>query len=143
MQLKMLQAKLHRVRLTDACLDYEGSCGIDEALLDASGIRPFQHIEIYNIGNGARLTTYAIRAARDSGIISLNGAAARLGLPGDLLIVAAYAEFTAEELESHEPKIVLVDERNRPRLANQSAADASADRNSARARPIKRTTELA
>ncbi len=115
MQLKMLQAKLHRVRLTEADLNYEGSCGIDEVLLEASGIRPFQHIEIYNVSNGSRFTTYAIRAARDSGVISLNGAAARRGLPGDLLIIAAYADFTPAELEHYEPKVVLVDERNRPR----------------------------
>jgi aspartate 1-decarboxylase len=116
MQLKMLQAKLHRVRLTEADLNYEGSCGIDDALLEASGIRPLQHIEIYNVSNGARFTTYAIRAERNSGTISLNGAAARLGMPGDLLIIAAYSHFTPAELESHEPRVVLVDERNRPRL---------------------------
>jgi aspartate 1-decarboxylase len=115
MQLKMLQAKLHRVRLTEADLNYEGSCGIDELLLEASGIRAFQHIEIYNISNGARFTTYAIRAGRDSGMISLNGAAARQGMPGDLLIIAAYAHFTLAELASHEPRLVFVDERNRPR----------------------------
>ena len=115
MQLKMLQAKLHRVRLTEADLDYEGSCGVDQTLLEASGIRPFQYIEIYNVTNGQRFATYTIQAERDSGIISLNGAAARRGMRGDLLIIAAYADFTLAELETYKPKIVLVDEHNRPR----------------------------
>ena len=73
----LLQAKLHRVRVTEADLDYEGSCGIDELLLEASGIAEFQYVEIYNVTNGERFTTYAIRAPRGSGTISLNGAAAR------------------------------------------------------------------
>src|SRR5258708_3415186 len=86
----MLQAKLHRVQVTQADLHYEGSCGIDEVLLDASGIREFQYIEIYNINNGERFSTYAIRAAAESGEISLNGAAARKAMIGDLLIITAY-----------------------------------------------------
>jgi len=110
----MLQAKLHRVRVTDADLHYEGSCGIDEQLLKASGIREFQQVEIYNINNGERFATYAIKAAEGSGTISLNGAAARKAMVGDLLIVAAYAALTAEELRSWRPVIVLVDARNRP-----------------------------
>ena len=110
----MLQAKLHRVRVTDADLHYEGSCGIDELLLEASGIREYQQVEIYNINNGERFATYAIKAARRSGTISLNGAAARKAMVGDLLIIAAYAGLTAEELPSWQPVIVLVDEHNRP-----------------------------
>ena len=113
----MLQAKLHRVKLTQADLDYEGSCGIDEALLEASGILPNQYIEIYNIANGARFATYAIRAPRGSGQISLNGAAARLGCVGDLLIICAYSGYTESELASHRPVVVLVDEHNRPKQA--------------------------
>lgn len=111
----MLQAKLHRVTVTMADLHYEGSCGIDEILLDASGIREFQYIEIYNINNGERFNTYAIRSARGSGEISLNGAAARKALVGDLLIIAAYAGYSEEELRNYRPQIVLVDERNRPK----------------------------
>ncbi|HEU4591857.1 MAG TPA: aspartate 1-decarboxylase [Steroidobacteraceae bacterium] len=111
----MLQAKLHRVKLTEAILDYEGSCGIDEALLDASGILPNQYVEIYNIANGARFSTYAIRAPRGSGTISLNGAAARLGAVGDLLIICAYSGYAENEVATHRPVVVLVDEHNRPR----------------------------
>ena len=111
----MLQAKLHRVRVTEADLHYEGSCGIDELLLEASGIREFQYIEIYNVNNGERFNTYAIRAVPGSGTISLNGAAARRAMAGDLLIICAYAEYTEAELETYRPVVVLVDERNRPR----------------------------
>ena len=118
----MLQAKLHRVKLTQAILDYEGSCGIDVDLLDASGILPNQYIEIYNIANGARFSTYVIRAPRGSGEISLNGAAARLGSVGDLLIICAYSVYSEAELENHEPVVVLVDEQNRPRVKPLRAA---------------------
>lgn len=110
----MLQAKLHRVRVTEADLHYEGSCGIDRALLDASGIRANQYIEIYNIANGERFTTYAIEAARGSGAISLNGAAARKAMVGDLLIICAYADYAEAELVNYRPVVVLVDEQNRP-----------------------------
>ena len=110
----MLQAKLHRVRVTEADLHYEGSCGIDELLLEASGIREFQYIEIYDVNNGERFNTYAIRATRGSGTISLNGAAARRAMVGDLLIICAYSQYAAAELESYRPVVVLVDDRNRP-----------------------------
>jgi aspartate 1-decarboxylase len=111
----MLQAKLHRVRVTQADLHYEGSCGIDAALLDASGLREFQYIEIYNINNGERFSTYIIQAARGSGEISLNGAAARKAMVGDLLIITAYVAYSNEELEEYKPIVVLVDENNRPK----------------------------
>jgi aspartate 1-decarboxylase len=111
-----LQAKLHRVRVTQADLDYEGSCGIDEDLLDASGLRENQYIELYNVSNGERFSTYIIRAPRGSGQISLNGAAARKAMVGDLLIICAYSMYSDAELEKHEPVVVLVDEHNRPRL---------------------------
>ena len=113
----LLQAKLHRVRVTEADLDYEGSCGIDEALLEASGIVEFQYLELYNVTNGEGFSTYAIRAARGSGTISLNGAAARRAMVGDLLIICAYSQYSEAELASHRPVIVLVDEHNRPRPA--------------------------
>lgn len=111
----MLQAKLHRVRVTEADLHYEGSCGIDELLLEASGIREFQYIEIYNVNNGERFNTYAICAPRGSGTISLNGAAARRAMSGDLLIICAYSEYTEAELRSYRPVVILVDDRNRPK----------------------------
>jgi aspartate 1-decarboxylase len=111
-----LQAKLHRVRVTQADLDYEGSCGIDEDLLDASGLRENQYIELYNVSNGERFSTYIIKAPRGSGQIALNGAAARKAMVGDLLIICAYSMYSDAELEQHEPVVVLVDEHNRPRL---------------------------
>lgn len=113
----LLQAKLHRVKVTEADLDYEGSCGIDEALLDASGLREFQYIELYNINNGERFSTYIIKAPRGSGTISLNGAAARKALVGDLLIICAYSSYSEAEAEQHQPVVVLVDEQNRARPA--------------------------
>jgi aspartate 1-decarboxylase len=109
----MLQAKLHRVRVTHSNLHYEGSCGIDQILLEASGIREFQYIEIYNVSNGERFATYVIRAPRGSGEVSINGAAARRALVGDSLIVAAYSSYAESELEDYKPRIVLVDEHNR------------------------------
>jgi aspartate 1-decarboxylase len=112
---KMLQAKLHRARVTQACLDYEGSCGIDEELLDLSGILPNQYIEIYNVSNGERFCTYAIRGQRGSGEITLNGAAARRAAIGDILIICAYSTYSEVEVASHEPTVVLLDENNRAR----------------------------
>ncbi len=108
----MLKSKLHRVHVTHSELDYEGSCAIDEALLDAADIREYQQIDIYNINNGERFTTYAIRAERHSGIISVNGAAARKASPGDLLIIASYAAYNEIELEKFKPQLVYVDSKN-------------------------------
>jgi aspartate 1-decarboxylase len=109
----MLKSKLHRVRVTHSELDYEGSCAIDEELLDAADIREYQQIEIYNVNNGERFTTYAIRAQRNSGIISVNGAAARKAAPGDILIIATYAIYNELELEKYKPDLVYVDAMNR------------------------------
>lgn len=113
MQRTMLQAKLHRVTVTHAELHYEGSCAIDDNLLEASGIREYQAIDIYNVTNGERFSTYAIRAERGTGIISVNGAAARKAAEGDLLIIAAFSSYSETELESYEPKLVYVDSNNR------------------------------
>jgi len=113
MQRTMLKSKLHRVRVTHSELDYEGSCAIDEELLDAADIREYQQIEIYNVNNGERFTTYAIRAQRNSGIISVNGAAARKAAPGDILIIATYAVYNEIELEKFKPELVYVDAMNR------------------------------
>jgi len=109
----MLQAKLHRVTVTHSELDYEGSCAIDDDLLDAAGIREYQQIDIYNIKNGERFTTYAIRAERGSGIISVNGAAAHKANPGDLVIIATYAIYSELELQRYHPQLIYVDAHNR------------------------------
>ncbi|HRH81154.1 MAG TPA: aspartate 1-decarboxylase [Thiobacillaceae bacterium] len=112
MQRSMLKSKLHRVRVTASELDYEGSCAIDENLLEAADIREYEQIEIYNINNGERFTTYAIRGQRGSGMISVNGAAARKAAVGDLLIVASYAVFNEMELNAYDPRLVYVDGKN-------------------------------
>ena len=113
MQRTMLKSKLHRVTVTQAELHYEGSCAIDEDLLDAADIREYQQIEIWNVDNGERFTTYAIMAERGSGTISVNGAAARKASPGDLLIIATFATYNEIELTKFEPDLVYVDARNR------------------------------
>ena len=113
MQRIMLKAKLHRVRVTHSELHYEGSCAIDDNLLDAADIREYQQIDIYNVTNGERFTTYAIRAQRGSGVISVNGAAAHKANPGDILIIATYAMYSEIELQKFHPQLVYVDERNR------------------------------
>ena len=113
MQRIMLKAKLHRVHVTHSELDYEGSCAIDDDLLDAADIREYQQIDILNITNGERLTTYAIRAQRGSGIISVNGAAAHKAKPGDIIIIASYAMYNEIELQKYHPLLIYVDERNR------------------------------
>jgi len=109
----MLKSKIHRATTTHSELHYEGSCAIDEDLLDAADIREYQQIDIYNVTNGERFTTYAIRAQRGSGIISVNGAAARKAAVGDLLIIASYAVYDEAELANYKPRLVYVDGRNR------------------------------
>ena len=113
MQRTLLKSKLHRVNTTHADLHYEGSCAIDENLLEAADIHEYEQIDIWNVNNGARFTTYAIRAERGSGIISVNGSAARQAAPGDILIIASFASFDEAELASHTPSLVYVDEQNR------------------------------
>ncbi len=119
MQRTMLLSKLHRVTVTHAELHYEGSCAIDDDLLDAADIREYQAVDIYNVTNGERFSTYAIRAERGSGVISVNGAAARKAAVGDMLIIAAFAQYNELELQRYEPKLVYVDARNR--IVNQRA----------------------
>ena len=113
MQRTMLKSKLHRATVTHSELHYEGSCAIDETLLDAANIHEYEQIQIYNVTNGERFTTYAIRAARDSGIISVNGAAAHKANPGDLVIIATYAVYNELELARYAPELVYVDRDNR------------------------------
>ena len=127
MQRMMLKSKLHRVTVTQSELHYEGSCAIDEDLLDAADIKEYQQIEMWNVTNGERFTTYAIRAERGSGTISVNGAAARKAAPGDLMIIATFAMYNEIELAKFEPDLVYVDAKNRitrhsRRIPTQAAA---------------------
>lgn len=112
MHTTMLKAKLHRATVTRSELGYEGSCAIDGHILDLSGIREYEQIQIYNINNGARFTTYAIRAEDGSGVFSVNGAAARLACPGDLIIVCAYASYDQKELANYKPTLIYFNEKN-------------------------------
>lgn len=112
MQSTMLKAKLHKARVTHAVLDYEGSCAIDGNLLDMTGIREFEQIQIYNVTNGQRFTTYAIRAEEGSKMISVNGAAAHLAGVGDTVIICAYANYTQAELLNFKPSLVYMNEDN-------------------------------
>ena len=109
---EMLKAKLHRATVTEADLTYEGSLTIDEDLMSAVGILPFEKVKVYNINNGERFDTYAIKGPRKSGVIGLNGAAARKGMVGDLVIIVTYAHLNQDELEEYHPKIALLDEKN-------------------------------
>ncbi|MCR6701965.1 MAG: aspartate 1-decarboxylase [Dokdonella sp.] len=120
MQLNMLKAKIHRATVTHAELHYEGSCAIDGHLLDTSGIREYEQIHIYNVNNGERFSTYAIRADEHSGIISINGAAAHRAQPGDIIIICAYGVLDAAEAAQHQPMLVYVDPQNRLARTSQS-----------------------
>lgn len=112
MQLTMLKSKLHHARVTHVELEYEGSCAIDGQLLDAAGIYEYQQIQLYNMNNGSRITTYAIRAENGSGIISVNGAAAHHATVGDRLIICTYAEVAQQELPNFRPTLVYLDAQN-------------------------------
>jgi len=112
MQLTLLKAKLHKAHVTHSELEYEGSCAIDSALLQAAGIHEYEQIHIYNINNGERLITYAIRAEAGSGIISVNGAAAHKANPGDRVIICSYAQLAQNEAASFKPKLVYLDAHN-------------------------------
>ena len=109
----MLRAKLHRATVTEADLHYEGSCGIDSDLLEQADMREFERIELYNVNNGERFSTYAIPGLRGTGEISLNGAAARRAQLGDLLIICTYAPMSEEQIAGYQPKVVFVDEHNK------------------------------
>lgn len=109
----LLKSKIHRAAVTHCELHYEGSCAIDENLLEASDIRENEQIHVWNIANGERFVTYAIRAERGSGIVSLNGSAARRASVGDLIIIAAFGMVDDAEAARHAPRLVFVDERNR------------------------------
>jgi aspartate 1-decarboxylase len=120
MQRTMLKSKIHRATVTNSELGYEGSCAIDENLLEAADISEYQQIDIWNVNNGERFTTYAIRAERGSGTISVNGSAARKAFPGDILIIACFGAYDEAELKTYKPDLIYVDERNRIKQQRRS-----------------------
>ena len=113
MQLSLLKCKIHRATITSCDLDYEGSISIDGQLMKKAGLLPFERVDVLNINNGERLTTYVIEAEPGSGTIGLNGAAARKAMNGDRVIIVAYCEIEQDEAISHKPTILLMDEKNR------------------------------
>ena len=113
MQRHLMKSKVHRATITATDLHYEGSLTVDEDLLDAADLVAHEEIHVVNVHNGSRFTTYVIPGPRGSGVMQLNGAAARLGHPGDLVILIAYGVFTEPEAQRHTPRVVFVDERNR------------------------------
>ncbi|MES2677014.1 MAG: aspartate 1-decarboxylase [Pseudomonadota bacterium] len=114
LRLTLMKAKIHRATITEADLHYEGSISVDENLLDESGILPYEKVDVLDINNGERFTTYAIPAERGSGAIKVNGAAARRVYKGDLVIIIAYCGMEASAAKGFKPKVVVVDEKNLP-----------------------------
>ncbi|MBF2006308.1 MAG: aspartate 1-decarboxylase [Chlorogloeopsis fritschii C42_A2020_084] len=112
MQRTLLLAKIHNCTLTGANINYVGSISIDQILMDKVGILPYEQVQVVNVTNGQRFITYAIPAPAHSGVIELNGAAARLGITGDRLIIMAYGQLSLEELKNYSPTVVIVDDRN-------------------------------
>lgn len=115
MLLNLMKSKIHCATVTEANLAYMGSITIDEALMEAAHILPHERVQVVNNNNGARLETYVIKGARGSGVVCLNGAAARCVQPGDIVIIMSYAMMTEEEARTHTPIVVMLDERNQPR----------------------------
>ena len=112
MQCTMLKAKLHQARVTHAELEYEGSCAIDGQLMDMAGVLEYEQIQIYNLDNGERFETYAIRGEEGSRMISVNGAAAHKAKPGHRVIICAYASYSSSELINYKPRLIYMDEGN-------------------------------
>ncbi len=108
----MMKSKIHRARVTESNLEYEGSVTIDEGLLEKAEIQEYEQVQIYNVTNGERFTTYAIRGGRDSGVICINGAAAHKAKKGDILIIVTYGQYSDTEMASFQPKRVYVNEKN-------------------------------
>jgi aspartate 1-decarboxylase len=113
MQRHLMKSKIHRATVTSADLHYEGSLTVDENLLDAADLIPHEEVQVVNVNNGARFSTYVIPGPRGSGVMQLNGAAARMGHPGDVIILISYGVFTADEAKRHTPRVILVDDKNR------------------------------
>jgi aspartate 1-decarboxylase len=125
MLVKMFKSKIHRATITGADLNYEGSIKIDGKLLDAAGLFSYESVWVWDVNNGNRLMTYTIRGPEDSGIVELNGAAARLGHKGDLIIITAFADMTEEEAKVWHPTVVLVDEYNRIKSIHETSGGLS------------------
>lgn len=113
MQVTMLKSKIHRATVTQADLNYKGSLTLDPDLIEAADMLVYEQVQVLNVNTGDRFTTYIIEGERGSGVVCLNGAAARLGHPGDLIIVVTYAQMNAEKAKAYQPKVVHVDARNR------------------------------
>jgi aspartate 1-decarboxylase len=113
MFVKALKGKIHRATVTDTCVDYPGSLGVDSRLLEAAGILPYEEVMVANVSNGARAETYVITAEAGSGKIEVLGAAAKLFSPGDIVIIMNYGYYTLQEMKEIKPRVVLVDDKNR------------------------------
>jgi aspartate 1-decarboxylase len=113
MKIELLKSKIHRATVTEANINYVGSITIDETLMDSANMIEYEKVQVLNINNGERIETYIIRGEKDSGVICLNGAAARKFMPGDVVIIVAYASMDMEEARSYKPVIVFPDDRNR------------------------------
>lgn len=113
MNIEMLEGKIHRARVTEANLDYVGSITVDISLLEEAGIREYQKVQVVDVNNGNRIETYTIAGKKDSGVICLNGAAARHFSTGDKVIIMAYASYSEDELKDYKPKVVFVDDDNK------------------------------
>jgi aspartate 1-decarboxylase len=109
----LMKSKIHRATITSADLHYEGSLTVDEDLLEAADLVTYEEVQVVNVNNGARFSTYVIPGTRGSGVVQLNGAAARLGQPGDLVILISYGIYSADEADRHTPQVVFVDQKNR------------------------------
>lgn len=122
----MCKSKLHRLTVTEANLNYNGSITLDRTLMEAADILPYERVQVVNVSNGARLETYAIEGEAGSGVVCLNGAAARLAATGDIVIVMTYGQYASEELANFKPRVVHVDSRNRPVEAPAHALNGAA-----------------
>ncbi|MFH0881067.1 MAG: aspartate 1-decarboxylase [Lentisphaerota bacterium] len=120
MQRYILKSKIHRATVTGTDIDYQGSITVDQNLLEKSDILPGEQVHVLNLNNGSRLVTYAITAPRGSGIVLLNGPAARMAIPGDKVIILTYCALDSDEARSFKPTIVLVDEKNKPKKAKKA-----------------------
>lgn len=126
MEITLLKSKLHRACVTHSEVDYEGSCAIDADLLELANIREYEQIDIYNVSNGERFTTYAIRAEAGSRIISVNGAAAHKANPGDRVIICTYARFANDEADQHKPSLVYLNKQNHVKELKDKIAEQAA-----------------